>query len=75
MIAEGALDGVAGVSGIHVFPTLPSGTIATKVLPHMPCLRLSAPRCERGHASSLAMRTCAAARGGVPPCYMVFQAL
>ena len=33
MIAEGALDGVAGVSGIHVFPTLPSGTIATKVRP------------------------------------------
>ncbi len=33
MIAEGALDGVAGVSGIHVFPTLPSGTIASKVRP------------------------------------------
>ena len=31
MIAEGALDGVAGVSGIHVMPMLPSGTIASKV--------------------------------------------
>ena len=31
MIAEGALDGVSGVSGVHVWPTLPSGTVASKV--------------------------------------------
>ena len=29
--AEGALDGVSGISGMHVWPTLPSGTIASKV--------------------------------------------
>ena len=30
MIQEGALQGAAAVSGIHVWPSLPAGTIATK---------------------------------------------
>lgn len=31
MIATGALDGADGISGIHVWPEIPSGTISTKV--------------------------------------------
>eukprot|EP00798_Chlamydomonas_sp_ICE-L_P027170 gene27170-2410_t len=35
MIAEGALEGVSAVSGIHVWPTLEAGVIATKPGPIM----------------------------------------
>ena len=31
MVEEGALEGVLGAHGIHVWPTIPSGTIASKV--------------------------------------------
>ena len=36
MIAEGALEGVAGVAGIHVWPSLLSGTISSKVRQQCP---------------------------------------
>ena len=31
MIAEGALEGVAGAGGLHVWPTTPSGTFTSRV--------------------------------------------
>lgn len=30
MLETGALDGAAGIAGIHVWPDVPSGTITTK---------------------------------------------
>ena len=31
MLAQGALAGVAGVAGLHVWPDLPSGVVSSKV--------------------------------------------
>ena len=49
MVEAGAIDGVSGVFGIHAWPSLPSGVIASKV-----CLSLLKDRpperpfyCER----------------------------
>ena len=45
MVSEGALEGVSAVHGIHVWPGLPSGTVASKV-------QLSGPEISRTLAIS-----------------------
>jgi hypothetical protein len=61
MIEAGALDGVSGISGLHVWPDSPSGVITTKAnplcLPHARLLleasRAAAGRLHTGLALSL----------------------
>ncbi len=59
MVEAGALAGAAGAHAIHVWPGLPSGTVATRVRmgPPMQCVRPSSS--APGWGCRLALRPCA----------------